>query len=126
MKMPEPYWTYQGAPTPEVRDLPAGTFSGAHWGWESHSPGMRREIWRQAILLDAQERRLSAETIGRLKTALISGALSSLDEYLMAFERSDAARPTIQEDVDRLQRADAMHHKSEVQIAARAKSAGAP
>lgn len=48
MKRPAPYWTYQAPPTPKLSDLPPGTFGGDTDAWESLSPGMRREIARQA------------------------------------------------------------------------------
>lgn len=45
----ESYWTYKAAgPTPEHRDLPSGVFKGTEKQWHSLSPGMRREIARQA------------------------------------------------------------------------------
>lgn len=44
----ESYWTYRAAtPTPRFEELPEGVFSGSRDGWESLSPGMRREIVRQ-------------------------------------------------------------------------------
>lgn len=43
------YWTYKSSfPTPDLADLPPGTFSGTQEEWTSLSPGMRREIARQA------------------------------------------------------------------------------
>lgn len=45
---PSSFWTYQaGTPTPDFDEIPAGAFSGTRDGWESLSPGMRREIVRQ-------------------------------------------------------------------------------
>lgn len=45
----ENYWTYRSSsPTPNVTDLPSGTFSGTQEQWETLSPGMHREIARQA------------------------------------------------------------------------------
>lgn len=49
MKKPEKYWTYQAGDIPEVDDLPPGTFRGTEKDWQSLSPGMRREIYRQAM-----------------------------------------------------------------------------
>lgn len=51
---PRNFWTYKAPPTPDVADLPAGTFAGTRDQWESLTPGMRREIARQA------ERRVQA------------------------------------------------------------------
>jgi hypothetical protein len=46
---PKSFWTYQSSePTPRVDELPAGTFIGTQEQWEQFSPGMRREIARQA------------------------------------------------------------------------------
>jgi hypothetical protein len=80
---------------------------------------MRREIWRDAIQREAASRNLPADILSRLRAATISGGLSTLDDYLMLFERQDSARATIREDVERLARADAAHAQSETQIAAR-------
>jgi hypothetical protein len=44
---PASFWTYQAStPTPDFDDLPAGCFAGDRDGWESLTPGMRREIVR--------------------------------------------------------------------------------
>ena len=46
---PKSFWTYQACePTPTVNDLPAGTFNGTQDQWETLTPGMRREILRDA------------------------------------------------------------------------------
>lgn len=46
---PKSFWSYQASsPTPSIHDLPEGTFKGTQREWESLSPGMRREIARQA------------------------------------------------------------------------------
>jgi len=48
-KTPQSFWSYQASePTPTVAELPAGAFSGTQEQWEQLSPGMRREITRQA------------------------------------------------------------------------------
>lgn len=52
MKKQENYWTYQAPPTPELSDVTFGTFKGTKEEWESLSPGMRREIYRQATIKD--------------------------------------------------------------------------
>lgn len=120
MREPENYWSRKGPPIPEVRDLPPGSFRELDEDkWCSLSPGMRREIWRGAIQREAASRNLPADILSRLRVATISGGLSALDDYLMLFERQDAARQVIREDAERLARADAAHAKSETQIAAR-------
>jgi hypothetical protein len=46
---PKNFWSYQSSePTPHVSELPAGWFKGTQTEWEQLSPGMRREIARQA------------------------------------------------------------------------------
>jgi hypothetical protein len=46
---PKSFWTYQSdTPTPTVDQLPAGAFAGTQEQFEQLSPGMRREIERQA------------------------------------------------------------------------------
>ncbi|MGX1096553.1 hypothetical protein [Amorphus sp. MBR-141] len=119
MRKPETYWTRKGPPIPDASDLPAGTFNGDERAFGSLSPGMRREIWRDAIQREAAKRGLPEDVLSRLRSATIDGGHSTLDDYLLLFERQDAARAVIREDVDRLERADAMHAQSEVQIAAR-------
>lgn len=49
MRQPEKYWTYQAGAIPEVSDLPPGAFAGDDKAFNSLSPGMRREIHRQAL-----------------------------------------------------------------------------
>ena len=49
MKAPKSYWTYQAGLIPEVHDLPEGAFNGDEAAWSRLSPGMRREVYRQAI-----------------------------------------------------------------------------
>lgn len=49
MKEPEKYWTYKSGPIPEIDDLPEGTFSGPEKDWNKLSPGMKREIYKQAV-----------------------------------------------------------------------------
>lgn len=49
MKKQESYWTYKAPDTPEFQDLPAGAFAGTEQGWNSLSPGYRREIYKSAI-----------------------------------------------------------------------------
>jgi len=49
MKTQETYWTYKAPPTPELSDLPEGTFNGTEAAWHSLTPGMRREIYRSAM-----------------------------------------------------------------------------
>ncbi|MDR5172982.1 hypothetical protein IHQ56_14310 [Methylobacillus flagellatus] len=119
MREPETYWSRKGPAIPEVSDLPDGGCKGNESGWDSLSPGMRREIWRDAIQREARARQLPDDVLSRLRSATISGGLSTLDDYLMLFERQDAAREVIREDAERLARADEMHRKSEVQIGAR-------
>jgi hypothetical protein len=119
MREQEKYWSRKGPPTPEVKDLPERTFKGDEAQWCSLSPGMRRAIWREAIHGEAKARGLSEDILFRLKIATIDGGLSLLDDYLAAFEHIDARRAAMPEDADRLKRADAIHQKGEVQIAAR-------
>lgn len=119
MRKQESYWLRKGPSLPDVGDLPPGTFSGGDDAWNSLSPGYRRTIWRDALYREAKLRGLSDDVILRLKVATMSGNLGTLDEYLAEFERKDATRPVIREDAARLQRADELHRKSEVQIASR-------
>lgn len=49
MKKQESYWTYKAPDTPEFSDLPEGAFVGDEQGFNSLSPGMRREIYRNAM-----------------------------------------------------------------------------
>lgn len=49
MKKQESYWTYKAPPTPEFSDLPEGIFAGTEEGWNSLSPGFRREIYRSGM-----------------------------------------------------------------------------
>jgi len=119
MRLQESYWMRKSPPTPEARDLPAGTISEAGRGFDSLSPGYRRAIWREAIHAEARKRGLPNETIQRLKIATIDGSIPDLDGYLMVFVMQDERRPAISEDKARLERADAMHEKSAVQIVAR-------
>lgn len=49
MKAKESYWTYKAPPVPEFHDLPPGSFAGTEKGFNSLSPGMRREIYRSAM-----------------------------------------------------------------------------
>lgn len=50
MKKQERYWLYRAAnDTPELHDLPEGTFAGTEEQFNSFSPGMRREIYRSAM-----------------------------------------------------------------------------
>jgi len=44
----EEYWSYLAPRPPRVDELPAGTFTGTQDDWQKLSPGMRREIARQA------------------------------------------------------------------------------
>lgn len=119
MRTPEAYWSRKGPPIPDESDLPEGTFKSSGRGFDSLSPGMRRQIWRDAVIREAQARGLPDDTISRLKVVTIYGSLASLDEYLMVFERQDAARTVLPEDTARIQRSDQMAKKSEVQINAR-------
>lgn len=49
MKYGAKYWTYQPTEqTPEFSDVFPKYFSGDERGWHQLSPGMRREIYRQA------------------------------------------------------------------------------
>jgi hypothetical protein len=115
----EKYWTRKGPPIPEEKDLPAGTFRGVGRGWESLSPGMRREIWRDATRREAVERGLPQDVIARVHALTITGSLSTLDEYLEVIAITDSKRPALREDVERMERADQQHEQSTVQIAAR-------
>lgn len=119
MREPESYWTRKGPPIPEVKDLPSGTLKGDGSRWESLSPGMRRTVWREAIHREAKTRGLPEDILFRLRVATIEGGLSTLDDYLMLFERQDAARSVISEDAARLARADAAYAQSEKQITGR-------
>lgn len=49
MKAVEKYWSYRAPPTPEIKDLPPGSFKGSEKEWNQLSPGMRRTIWREAV-----------------------------------------------------------------------------
>lgn len=51
MKPGEKYWSYKQPPIPELSDLPAlpKVFNGNEDQWQSLSPGMRREIYRDAM-----------------------------------------------------------------------------
>lgn len=83
MREQETYWTFKAPPTPEFSDLPTGAFVGTEKGWNSLSPGYRREIYRSAM------------------------------------KRQSAIENTVSEDAERLARADAKYHQSQVQIEAR-------
>lgn len=119
MREHETYWSRKSPPIPEFRDLPPGTMVEAGRGFDSLSPGYRRAIWREAIHAEARKRGLPEETIQRLKIATIGGSIPDLDGYLMAFAMQDERHPAMPEDQARLERAEAMHEKSAVQIAAR-------
>lgn len=119
MRAPESYWARKGPPIPDAADLPAGALKGDEKAWCSLSPGVRRDIWRDALWREAKARQLPDDVIARLRTATISGGLSTVDDYLMLFEREDAARSVIHEDAERLARADALHAQANVQMAAR-------
>ena len=101
----EKYWTRKGPPIPEEKDLSAGTFRGGGSGWESLSPGMRREIWRDAIRREAVERGLPQDVIARVRALTITGSLSTLDEYLEVIAITDSKRTALLEDVERMARA---------------------
>lgn len=60
MLVPASYWTYRSPPTPELHDLPPGTFKGDERAWHQLSPGMRRTIWQEA--LRRQEKQACAAT----------------------------------------------------------------
>jgi hypothetical protein len=46
---PRSFWSYQVSDaTPDFDDVPSDVFAGTRDGWESMSPGMRREIMRSA------------------------------------------------------------------------------
>lgn len=49
MRKQEKYWGYRAPDTPEFKDLPDGMFSGSEQGWETLSPGYRREIYRSYL-----------------------------------------------------------------------------
>lgn len=115
----EKYWTRNGPPTPEEKDLPAGTFRSDGRGWESLSPGMRRAIWREAVHREAIKRGLPEEVISRIRIMTITGSLGSLDEYLEAITITDSKRAALHEDVERMDRANKLHEQGSVQIAAR-------
>lgn len=121
MREPESYWTRKGPPIPDAGDLPSGTFSGDERKWASLSPGMRRTIWRDAIQREAAARGLPDDMLRRLRATTVSGGIGMLDDYLVLFERQDAARAVIREDAERLSRADAMQAQSEAQITGREK-----
>jgi len=58
---PESFWSYKpGSPTPTFEQLPPGLFKGTKAEWEAFSPGMRREIVRDAQR--AREQPAAAET----------------------------------------------------------------
>jgi hypothetical protein len=119
MREQEKYWARKSPPTPEFRDLPPGTMAETWRGFDSLSPGFRRTIWREAVHAEARKRGLPDEIIRRLKVATIDGSIPDLDGYLEVFAMQDERRPSLPEDQARLERADAMHQKSAVQIAAR-------
>ncbi len=119
MRAPESYWTRKGPHIPEAKDLPPGACAAGGLGWESLSPGMRREIWRDAIRRETIVRGLSADIQSRIRAMTIAGTMSTLDEYLGAIAREDAKRSPLPEDARRLERADDLHRQGEVQISAR-------
>lgn len=49
MRKQESYWSFRTSDIPELSDLPAGTFAGTEAGWDSLSPGYRREIYRSTL-----------------------------------------------------------------------------
>lgn len=49
MKAQATYWTREAPPTPELSDLPPGTFAGDATAWQSLSPGYRRAIYTDAV-----------------------------------------------------------------------------
>ena len=127
MRKQEPYWQRSGQSrrgsqspaTPDLRDLPAGTFAGDEQSWNSLSPSYRRAIWRDAIIRAARNRGLDSAVIERLKIAIIDGSIPDLDGYLLLFEMRDAKRPAISEDAARIARADSQHQQMTTQIAGR-------
>jgi len=63
----EKYWTYKASsPTPHVSQLPAGAFKGSQDDFSRLSPGMRREIQRQAER-DAAKKKNIKEARGPLE-----------------------------------------------------------
>lgn len=48
MRKQEDYWSFRAPDTPELSDLPKGAFAGTAAGWNSLSPGYRRDIYRSA------------------------------------------------------------------------------
>jgi predicted Fe-S protein YdhL (DUF1289 family) len=69
MKQPESYWLFKAPPTPELCDLPAGTFSGDERAWESLSPGYRRTIWQEAVKRRDRQQSAVAADVDRLARA---------------------------------------------------------
>ena len=61
----ETYWTYKTPPTPELSDLPPGSFAGTEQGFNSLSPGMRREIYRSAMKRQAATVAEDADRLAR-------------------------------------------------------------
>ncbi len=119
MIIQDSYWMRKSPPTPELHDLPTGTVVEPRRKFDGLSPGFKRAIWREAIHAEARKRGLSDDIMRRLKCATIDGSIPDLDGYLMAFAMQDERRPALPEDQARIERADAMHEKSAVQIAAR-------
>ncbi len=113
----ERYWSRKGPPIPEFTDLPQGTTSGTAESWSSLSPGMRRTVWREAIHREAVSRHLPDDVLFRLKVATIDGSLATLDEYLMVFERQDAARSA--NPATGVDRRDLIDRKTEAHFAAK-------
>lgn len=62
MREQEAYWTFKSPPTPEFSDLPAGAFGGTEAGWNSLSPGYRREIYRSAMKRQATAESIASDT----------------------------------------------------------------
>ena len=54
-EMNERYWSYRAPRPPTVGELPAGAFKGTQEQFSQLSPGMRREIQRQAERANAKK-----------------------------------------------------------------------
>lgn len=69
MRKQEGYWSFRAPDTPELSDLPAGTFAGTEDGWNSLSPGYRRTIWREATRRSEKKEATMAEDAARQRRA---------------------------------------------------------
>lgn len=82
MRKHEKYWTYQAGDIPEISDLPPGTFKGDEKAWNSLSPGMRREIYRQAIRMVTKKNPRESEPAFELEAMIDRYSLAKVCDML--------------------------------------------